>query len=103
MKLSLTGMYTRVMTAQPGKQTRLKPAKKDLSGVAVSRVVEDELLTTRKVAEILGVSQERVRQFVREGRIATRMLEPIILVARAELEQFAQAPRVRTGRPRKSL
>jgi predicted XRE-type DNA-binding protein len=65
--------------------------------------VQDDLLTTKQASEILGVTQERVRQFVREGRIPTRLLEPIILIARLDLEAFEKLPRERTGRPRKSL
>jgi predicted transcriptional regulator len=63
----------------------------------------DDLLTTKQVAEILGVTQERVRQFVREDRIPVRLLEPIILIARLDLEEFEKLPRERTGRPKKSL
>ena len=63
----------------------------------------DDLLTTRQAAEILGVTQERVRQFVREDRIPVRLLEPIILIARLDLEEFEKLPRERTGRPKKSL
>jgi excisionase family DNA binding protein len=65
--------------------------------------MQDDLFTTKQVAEILGVSQERVRQFVREGRIPVRLLEPIILITRLDLEEFEKLPRERTGRPRKSL
>ena len=65
--------------------------------------MQDDLLTTKQAAEILGVSQERIRQFVREGRIPVRLLEPIILITRVDLEEFEKLPRERTGRPRKSL
>jgi Helix-turn-helix domain len=65
--------------------------------------VKTDLLTTKQAGEVLGVTQERVRQFVRQGRISVVLRTPIVLIAREELEQFERRPRARTGRPKKSL
>lgn len=58
-------------------------------------------LTTEEVADILGVNQSRVHQFVGEGRISpVRRVGRMLLFDRKMVAKLAKQPR-RTGRPKK--
>jgi hypothetical protein len=61
-------------------------------------VVEPSLFSTREAAEFLGLSQHRVREFAREGRIGRRVGTCWVYLL-AELEVFRAIPRP-TGRRR---
>ena len=65
------------------------------------KVLED-LLTTKDVAQLLGVSASRVRQLILEGRIPSVKMGRDLWVKRNDLAQFSVIPRKRTGRPSKS-
>jgi excisionase family DNA binding protein len=57
-------------------------------------------LTIEECAERLAVSPERVRQFVREGRLkAERVGARLLVVRESDLKAFEKQPRERTGRP----
>jgi excisionase family DNA binding protein len=58
-----------------------------------------DLLTVKETAEELGLSQRRVHQFCKEGRIGTRYGWQW-LITREELEEFKKIPR-KEGRPPK--
>lgn len=60
-------------------------------------------LTTPEVAELLGVSAARVRQFILDDRLRARRVGRDWLIRRADADRFARQPRPRTGRPRKVL
>lgn len=64
--------------------------------------MQDNLLTTKDAAQLLGVSASRVRQLILEGRIPSIKMGRDLLVKRDALEQFSGLPRKRTGRPIKS-
>jgi DNA-binding transcriptional MerR regulator len=56
-------------------------------------------LTTKVFAERAGVSPQRVRQWVAEGRIESRLITPRLqLIDSAELAKVRKRP---TGRPAK--
>jgi excisionase family DNA binding protein len=59
-----------------------------------------ELLTIKQVAEELGLSENRVREFCQEGRLGEKVGHQWI-ITRAELEDFKKIPRER-GNPRKN-
>lgn len=59
-------------------------------------------ITTSEAAEVLGVSNIRVRQFVAEGRLTRYMVGRTILLDRDEVKEFADQERP-TGRPRKNF
>jgi len=63
----------------------------------------NQLLTTREVSQMLGVSKQRVRQFVSAGRLrAIERLEighrSMLFFTALDVEHFAAIPRQR-GRP----
>ncbi len=58
-----------------------------------------ELLSVKKVAKELGVSENRVREFCQEGRLGEKVGRQWI-ITRDELEAFKLIPR-RRGAPRK--
>tara|TARA_Y100000361_G_C11137696_1_gene333065 strand:+ start:436 stop:639 length:204 start_codon:yes stop_codon:yes gene_type:complete len=59
------------------------------------------LITTKRAANILGVSTSRIRQLIRDGRIeAMKMDGSIWLVDSSSFEKFANQPRP-AGRPRR--
>ena len=61
----------------------------------------DEILTTKEAAGILGVTQSRVRQLIREERIeAINKNGGGWLIERGQLLEFASHPR-QAGRPRR--
>lgn len=60
----------------------------------------DEMLTTEQAAKCLGVSRQRVLQFVETGRLAAQKVGRDWVVRSVDLNAFANIPRS-TGRPRK--
>lgn len=59
-------------------------------------------INSKEAAEILGVNQSRVRQFVADGRLKSHTPEPgqrDHYFKRADVEALAKKPRERTGRP----
>jgi len=60
--------------------------------------MEDEFLTIRQVAEILGLSRQRIQQLCAQGRLGRRPGRDWV-ITRAELEAFKKLPR-RAGRPK---
>lgn len=63
---------------------------------------EQIVLTTREASAVLGVSESRVRQFVREGRLAPAIRLPRgVLLWRADVVRLASVPG-RAGRPRRA-
>lgn len=62
-----------------------------------------DMLATSEVAEILGVSQSRVRQFVMEGRLKPAgRLGINLLFQRTQVVEFARKKREPGRRPKKS-
>jgi excisionase family DNA binding protein len=62
-----------------------------------------ELLSVREVAQVLGVSERRVRALVEGGRLpAIRVGARTYAILRSEVERFAKVPR-QTGRPPKRM
>ena len=57
-----------------------------------------DLLDTQEVAALLGVSRERVLQFIRAERLTATKVGQQWVIKRAELEAFAAKPRP-VGRP----
>jgi excisionase family DNA binding protein len=58
----------------------------------------NDLLTTRESAEILGISDARIRQLIYAGRLPSQKIGQMNLIKRADLELI----RVRkSGRPKK--
>ncbi len=60
-----------------------------------------EFLTTGEVAQILGVSDIRVRQFHREERLVGQKLGMQLVFERRDVERFSKQDRP-NGRPKKS-
>ena len=58
-----------------------------------------ELLSVKQVANELGISENRVREFCQEGRLGEKVGRQWI-ITRSELEAFKLIPRKR-GAPRK--
>jgi excisionase family DNA binding protein len=56
-------------------------------------------LTTREVAEKLGVSEGRVRQLIAENRLPTSKIGNLNLIKESDIELVRE--RKRTGRPPK--
>lgn len=56
-------------------------------------------LTVREVAEFLGVTEARVRQFVMERRLVPDRVGQMLFFPREHVQEFAQQPRP-TGRPK---
>lgn len=65
--------------------------------------MENDLASTTEAASILGVSPQRVRQLLGEGRLVGTRIGRDWLIERQQLEAFKATPRKRTGRPRKVL
>jgi excisionase family DNA binding protein len=59
-----------------------------------------DYVTIPGAAEILGVSEVRVRQFVRERRLRSERFGPLRVIRKDLLRAFARQPR-KTGRPKK--
>lgn len=62
-------------------------------------LMSEDYVTTKEAASILEVSEGRVRQFVRSGKLASYKRGRDHLFRRADLEDFSKKPRKRTGRP----
>ena len=58
---------------------------------------ESNLLTVPQAAELLGLSDVRVRQFCQQGRLGKK-IGPLYLISQRELRAFSDKPRL-TGRP----
>ncbi|MDE2010495.1 MAG: helix-turn-helix domain-containing protein [Candidatus Omnitrophica bacterium] len=59
-------------------------------------------ITTRKAAEILGITMTRVQQFARAGRLPpARIVGNVLLFEESEVSRFAAKVR-KCGRPRKT-
>jgi excisionase family DNA binding protein len=56
-----------------------------------------DLVGTSKAAELLGVSQNRVRQLINSGQLPANRVARTFVIRRADLDAFAALPR---GRPR---
>jgi len=61
--------------------------------------VHDKMLTTKEVAQVLGVTYRYVCQLIREGKMnGTRIGDRVYLVPEKEARKFADPNKV--GRPR---
>lgn len=61
-------------------------------------------MTPSEAAEVLGLTTERVLQFIRQGRLDAELKgRSGYLIHRGELERFRGIDRKRSGRPRKVL
>lgn len=67
----------------------------------MSMAIAGNLLTTADVAKLLGVSDIRVRQFYRRGRLAGQRVGMQLFFERKIAEKFAKQAR-NPGRPKKS-
>ena len=61
----------------------------------------EDYLNTNQVAQRLGVSTERVLQFIRIGRLKAVKAGRDYFVLSSDLSNFEVIPRIRTGRPAK--
>lgn len=59
-----------------------------------------DYVTIPKAAELLGVSEVRVRQFVRERRLMSERFGPLRVIRMDVVRAFAKRPRP-NGRPKK--
>lgn len=59
------------------------------------------LMTTKEVAERLGITRGRVHQLVDAGRLRPQKAGPILLFYQHEIEDFAKVARP-GGRPKKA-
>jgi excisionase family DNA binding protein len=57
------------------------------------------MLSARQAAEYLGLSHNRVRALLLQGRIPARKVGQGWIVYKSDLEKFAKVPRI-NGRPR---
>lgn len=62
-----------------------------------SALFPDGTVTAREVAQKLGVSQQRVYQFIREGRLPATRVGGVYRIQESDLEKFELRP---TGKPR---
>jgi excisionase family DNA binding protein len=56
-----------------------------------------DLVGTSKAAELLGVSQNRVRQLINSGQLPARRVGRTFVIRRADVDAFVALP---PGRPR---
>lgn len=68
--------------------------------MATLTATEVEILTTEQAAEIIGVSEIRVRQFCQEGRLGKKFGDRWVITAK-EAREFSGKQRP-SGRPKKS-
>ena len=61
-------------------------------------MVEKGAITVSEAAGILGVTRQRVLQYIDEGKLPAQRIGPIYVVRRADLEPLKH---VKRGRPRK--
>lgn len=60
-----------------------------------------KIITTKKAATILGVSQSRIRQLIRDGKIMANKVDGSIwVIDNDSFQKFIQKPRP-AGRPRR--
>jgi excisionase family DNA binding protein len=59
-------------------------------------------LTTSQAAQRLGVSRQRINQFILSGRLPALQIAGRYFVGVATLDAFAKLPRLRSGRPSKA-
>jgi excisionase family DNA binding protein len=58
----------------------------------------EDLLTTREAAEILKISDARIRQLIYSGRLPSQKIGQMNLIKKADLELIKDR---KTGRPKK--
>lgn len=63
-----------------------------------TEAILSDVLTVSQCAEMLGLTNRRVRVFIATGRLPAFRLASLYLVRREDLLEFAQHPR-RPGRP----
>lgn len=64
-----------------------------------------DYFSTQQAAEYLGVSDARIRVFIRDGRLKAERVGRAWLIHKDDLEAFARLPRPqgwKKGQPRKS-
>jgi excisionase family DNA binding protein len=59
----------------------------------------DQLLTTKQVGEVLGLSQRRIVELINEGRLLATKVSHIWLIRRKDLDNIKPALRP-VGRPK---
>jgi site-specific DNA-methyltransferase (adenine-specific) len=59
------------------------------------------LITTKRAAELLGITPVRVRQFIQQGRLRSEKQGRDHLLEEAEVQRFDREGRRKRGRPRK--
>ena len=57
--------------------------------------------TVRKIARELGISRQRVHQFIKMGRLKSKKEDWIHVIEDEEAKRFIASERKRTGRPKK--
>lgn len=62
----------------------------------------EKYLTTREVADLLGVSPARIRQFIQEGRLKSTKHGRDHLISQVDAETFADRGTKKPGRPKKN-
>jgi len=60
-------------------------------------------LTTKQVAEILKISQSRVRQLIMEDRLISTKIGRDNLINQADLDDYLNNEKKPVGRPKKTL
>ena len=63
----------------------------------------DSALTTKQVAEILGISHNRVCELVRKGKLNAVRLSDTYFFTPAEIERFKATPKEKGGRPKSKV
>jgi excisionase family DNA binding protein len=62
--------------------------------------METRYLTVKEISGRLGISEARVKQIIRSGRLpAQRVGARLLLVLERDVEAFEQMPRDKGGRP----
>ena len=61
-----------------------------------------EYLTTAEVADLLGVTTGRVRQFVKDKRLPGRSIGTMLMFHERDVRRFAKEPRPNGRPPKKS-
>ena len=61
----------------------------------------DDLLTCHEAADIIGITDARVRQLIRDGALPGIRKGRFWLVRRRDVELFARLPRGIPGKPRR--
>ncbi|KKM88427.1 hypothetical protein LCGC14_1258770 [marine sediment metagenome] len=63
---------------------------------------ELDFLTVSEAAELIGVTEGRVRQLLKSGDLLGEKFGTQWVITRAEVDRFAQIPPPAVGRPRSS-